>query len=200
LDRYDNVVATVTLHHLLITLDDVAGGLLRPDLFYKPIAKIPRDRETLLQAVFAGHPRLFFGSDSASTPATGRSASAAPPACSQRRWRCPGWPSCSSRPVAWSGGTDLSPAMPAVSTESPRRNGRCVLSPPPGRSRNDMKQAHPSSPAKPSAGRLKTATIRRYSLIKGDKGGTRKTGSPLFGLFQQSGPALLRPYGDTVCT
>lgn len=68
LDRYDNLAATVTLHHLLITLDDVAGGLLRPELFCKPIAKTPRDREALREAVFAGHPRLFFGSDSAPHP------------------------------------------------------------------------------------------------------------------------------------
>lgn len=68
LDRYPNVAATVTLHHLLITLDDVAGGLLQPDLFCKPIAKTPRDRDALRQAVFAGHSRVMFGSDSAPHP------------------------------------------------------------------------------------------------------------------------------------
>ena len=68
LDRFEQVAATVTLHHLLITLDDMAGGLLRPDLFCKPIAKTPRDRDALRQAVLAGHPRLMFGSDSAPHP------------------------------------------------------------------------------------------------------------------------------------
>jgi len=68
LDRFETVAATVTLHHLLITLDDVAGGLLRPDLFCKPIAKTPRDRAALRQAVLGGHPRLLFGSDSAPHP------------------------------------------------------------------------------------------------------------------------------------
>ncbi|MDD2465628.1 MAG: dihydroorotase [Desulfobulbus sp.] len=68
LERFENVAATVTLHHLLITLDDVAGGLLQPDLFCKPIAKTPQDREALCRAVFSGHPRLFFGSDSAPHP------------------------------------------------------------------------------------------------------------------------------------
>ena len=68
LEKYDNVAATVTLHHLMITLDDVAGGLLQPDLFCKPIAKTPRDREALRRAVFSGHPRLIFGSDSAPHP------------------------------------------------------------------------------------------------------------------------------------
>ncbi len=68
LARFDNLAATVTLHHLMITLDDVAGGMLQPDLFCKPIAKTPRDRQALREAVFSGHPRLFFGSDSAPHP------------------------------------------------------------------------------------------------------------------------------------
>ena len=62
------LAATVTLQHLLITLDDVAGGMLRPHLFCKPIAKRPEDREALLQAALSGHPRLMFGSDSAPHP------------------------------------------------------------------------------------------------------------------------------------
>jgi dihydroorotase len=68
LEQYENVAATVTLHHLMITLDDVAGGLLQPDLFCKPIAKTPRDRDALRHAVCGGHPRLLFGSDSAPHP------------------------------------------------------------------------------------------------------------------------------------
>lgn len=67
-DRYDNISATVTLHHLLITLDEVAGGLLQPDLFCKPIAKTPRDLSALREAVFSGHERIMFGSDSAPHP------------------------------------------------------------------------------------------------------------------------------------
>ncbi|MEF3191468.1 MAG: dihydroorotase [Campylobacterales bacterium] len=68
LDEYENLYATVTLHHLLITLDDVAGGLLRPHLFCKPIAKRPEDREALLDAALHAHPKLMFGSDSAPHP------------------------------------------------------------------------------------------------------------------------------------
>ena len=68
LDRYENLFATVTLHHLIITLDDVAGGLLRPHLFCKPIAKRPEDREALLKAAINAHPKLMFGSDSAPHP------------------------------------------------------------------------------------------------------------------------------------
>uniref|UniRef100_UPI0040485E17 dihydroorotase n=1 Tax=Aliarcobacter sp. TaxID=2321116 RepID=UPI0040485E17 len=68
LDKYDNLYATVTLHHLLITLDDVAGGMLNPHLFCKPIAKRPEDRSALLDAALKGHPKLMFGSDSAPHP------------------------------------------------------------------------------------------------------------------------------------
>ena len=68
LDEFENLCATVTLQHLLITLDDVAGGALQPHLFCKPLAKRPEDREALLQAALSGHPRLMFGSDSAPHP------------------------------------------------------------------------------------------------------------------------------------
>ncbi len=68
LDKYENLYATVTLHHLLITLDDVAGGMLQPHLFCKPIAKRPEDRTALLNAALGAHPKLMFGSDSAPHP------------------------------------------------------------------------------------------------------------------------------------
>lgn len=68
LDRYPNIYATVTLHHLLYTLDDVAGGLLQPHLFCKPIAKRPQDRDALLAAALSAHSKLMFGSDSAPHP------------------------------------------------------------------------------------------------------------------------------------
>ncbi len=61
----DNAAATITLHHLEITLDDVIGGNLKPHLFCKPVAKRPEDRQALREAAFSGHPRFFFGSDSA---------------------------------------------------------------------------------------------------------------------------------------
>lgn len=68
LDEFENLRATVTLQHLLITLDDVAGGMLNPHLFCKPIAKRPEDRDALLAAALKAHPRLMFGSDSAPHP------------------------------------------------------------------------------------------------------------------------------------
>ena len=68
LDRYENLYATITVHHLLITLDDVAGGMLQPHLFCKPIAKRPEDREALLKVALEAHPKVMFGSDSAPHP------------------------------------------------------------------------------------------------------------------------------------
>ncbi|NJM08180.1 dihydroorotase [Candidatus Gracilibacteria bacterium] len=68
LDRHTNLFATITLHHLIITLDDLAGGLLNPHLFCKPIAKRPADRDALLAAALNGHPKVMFGSDSAPHP------------------------------------------------------------------------------------------------------------------------------------
>ena len=68
LEKYENLYATITLHHLYITLDDVAGGLLRPHLFCKPIAKRPEDRMALRKLAFSAHPKVMFGSDSAPHP------------------------------------------------------------------------------------------------------------------------------------
>jgi len=65
LDEFEHLYATVTAHHLLITLDDVVGGLMNPHLFCKPIAKRPEDREALLNAVMQSHKKLMLGSDSA---------------------------------------------------------------------------------------------------------------------------------------
>ena len=60
-----NVAATITAHHLLLTLDDVIGGLIDPHSFCKPIAKTPDDRKALIEAATSGSPKFFFGSDSA---------------------------------------------------------------------------------------------------------------------------------------
>lgn len=68
LDKYDNLYATITLHHLLLTLDDVIGGKMQTHLFCKPIAKRPQDRDALLQAALNAHPKVMFGSDSAPHP------------------------------------------------------------------------------------------------------------------------------------
>jgi len=66
--KYDNLYATITLQHLIITLDDVAGGMLKPHLFCKPIAKRPEDKEALLNIALSGNSKIMFGSDSAPHP------------------------------------------------------------------------------------------------------------------------------------
>ncbi len=68
LDKHSNLYATITLHHLLITLDDVVGGMMQPHLFCKPIAKRPEDMEALLEVALNAHPKVMFGSDSAPHP------------------------------------------------------------------------------------------------------------------------------------
>ena len=60
-----NVAATITVHHLLHTLDDIIGGSLEPHHFCKPTPKRPEDRAALREAAFSGNPKFFFGSDSA---------------------------------------------------------------------------------------------------------------------------------------
>ncbi len=59
------VAATVTMHHLWMKngLDDVMGGMLRPDRFCKPVAKRPGDHKALVRAVRM--PNVFLGTDSA---------------------------------------------------------------------------------------------------------------------------------------
>jgi dihydroorotase len=68
LNEFENLHATVTVQHLMITLDDVAGGMLNPHLFCKPIAKRPEDREALAHAAVTAHPKLSLGTDSAPHP------------------------------------------------------------------------------------------------------------------------------------
>jgi len=68
LDKYENLHATITLQHLLITLDDVAWWMLKPHLFCKPIAKRDEDRDALCELAITGHPKVMFGSDSAPHP------------------------------------------------------------------------------------------------------------------------------------
>ena len=68
LDKHKNLYATITVHHLILTLDDVVGGMMMPHLFCKPIAKRPEDLDALLNVALAAHPKVMFGSDSAPHP------------------------------------------------------------------------------------------------------------------------------------
>jgi dihydroorotase len=65
LDDGPLTAATLTVHHLLYTLDDMVGGKLDPHLFCKPLLKRPGDRARLVEAALSGNPKFFFGSDSA---------------------------------------------------------------------------------------------------------------------------------------
>jgi len=65
LKKYDNLYATITVHHLLLTLDEVAGGMLNPHVFCKPIVKRPEDKQALQELALSAHPKVMFGSDSA---------------------------------------------------------------------------------------------------------------------------------------
>jgi dihydroorotase len=60
-----NVAATITVHHLFLTLNDVIGDKLAPHNFCKPVAKRPEDRNALLAAATSGNPKFFLGTDSA---------------------------------------------------------------------------------------------------------------------------------------
>lgn len=68
LKDYENLYATITLHHLMITLDDVVGGKMDPHLFCKPIAKRYEDKDALCELAFSGYEKAIFGSDSAPHP------------------------------------------------------------------------------------------------------------------------------------
>jgi dihydroorotase len=61
----DNVAATITVHHLFLTLNDVIGDKLEPHHFCKPVAKRSSDRAVLLAAATSGNPKFFLGTDSA---------------------------------------------------------------------------------------------------------------------------------------
>jgi dihydroorotase len=58
----ENVVGTITAHHLFLTVEDWAGD---PVNFCKPVAKRYADRRALLRAVVEGKGKFFLGTDSA---------------------------------------------------------------------------------------------------------------------------------------
>ncbi|KAK9370497.1 hypothetical protein V1509DRAFT_615961 [Lipomyces kononenkoae] len=63
------VAATITAHHLFLTIDNWAGNSFN---YCKPVAKFPTDRQALLEAATSGCPKFFFGSDSAPHPITNK--------------------------------------------------------------------------------------------------------------------------------
>ena len=77
-----NVGASITVHHLLTTIDDVLGysrrsrGLMRVHCGCKPQPKWRDDRQALIDAIMAGHPRFFYGGDDAAHPRKNKEAAA----------------------------------------------------------------------------------------------------------------------------
>ncbi|CAL1700564.1 unnamed protein product [Somion occarium] len=72
------VACTITAHHLDLVVDDWAGQSWN---FCKPVAKFPDDRQALREVIKEGHPRFFFGSDSAPHPPDRKSVSSPKQAC-----------------------------------------------------------------------------------------------------------------------
>jgi dihydroorotase len=61
----DNVGATITVHHLQHTRNDMLVGGIRPHLYCLPILKGSVDREALIAAATGDNERFFLGTDSA---------------------------------------------------------------------------------------------------------------------------------------
>jgi dihydroorotase len=66
------VAATITAHHLVLTLHDVLSYVgedgsegLNPHHYCQPILQQPEDQSALIGAAISGNPKFFFGSDSA---------------------------------------------------------------------------------------------------------------------------------------
>ena len=82
-----NVAATITVHHLMMTLDDIVGDALRPHHFCKPLPKRPEDRAAIREAAFSGSPKFFLGTDSAPHQLSKRNVRAERRASTAPRWQ-----------------------------------------------------------------------------------------------------------------
>ena len=78
LDRYPNLYATITPHHLLLSTEDVIGNTLNSHHFCKPIAKSKIDRAALQATILQGHPKISLGTDSAPHQKDAKESSKAP--------------------------------------------------------------------------------------------------------------------------
>ncbi len=75
---YENIYATITLHHMTLTVDSLMGERLNPHLFCKPVVKDEADRDALLEAALSANPKIMFGSDSAPHAREAKESSSAP--------------------------------------------------------------------------------------------------------------------------
>lgn len=71
-----NIFATLTLHHSIITYEDVFDRPIgepnpvvkNPFLYCKPVAKSEEDRRAVVETMISGDPKFFFGPDTAPHP------------------------------------------------------------------------------------------------------------------------------------
>lgn len=63
-----NIAATITAHHLCLTLNDVVGYGIQPHHGCMPMPKDFDDRDILIAAATSGDPKFFLGSDTAPHP------------------------------------------------------------------------------------------------------------------------------------
>lgn len=75
---YENIYATITLHHIMLTVDDLMGEKLNPHLFCKPVVKTIEDRDAILQMALSANSKVMFGSDSAPHPREAKESASAP--------------------------------------------------------------------------------------------------------------------------
>ena len=61
----DNIVATITAHHLLYNRNAMLVGGIRPHFYCLPVLKRETHRETLIKAAISGSKKFFLGTDSA---------------------------------------------------------------------------------------------------------------------------------------
>ncbi|WP_419779867.1 dihydroorotase [Maridesulfovibrio sp.] len=67
-EQNENMVATITPHHLLLTRNDLFKGGMNPYMYCLPVAKSFADREAVRKAAVSGDERFFLGTDSAPHP------------------------------------------------------------------------------------------------------------------------------------
>ncbi len=64
----ENIVATITAHHLLMNRNDIFTGGIRPHHYCLPVLKRETHRQALVTAATSGSPKFFLGTDSAPHP------------------------------------------------------------------------------------------------------------------------------------
>lgn len=64
-ESHENIVASITAHHLLANRNDMLVGGIKPHYFCLPILKRREHQEALIQAAISGNSKFFLGTDSA---------------------------------------------------------------------------------------------------------------------------------------